>query len=115
MSLDSDNWEQLQALYHLASQAPEEEREQVLSQACLDPELRRRAIALLTSGDFDLETEQEPEPKVLTGKIGPYTLVRLIGSGGIGVGLSRGASRQWSRAALSDESTRAARCRACVC
>ena len=84
MSLDSDHWEQLQTLFHLASVTAEEDRGRVLAEACPDAELRGRAMALLTAGDFEFEGEPEPSAPALTGKIGPYTLIRLLGSGGIG-------------------------------
>jgi serine/threonine-protein kinase len=84
MSLDSENWELLQRLFHLAATTPEADRERVLTEACPDAELRRRAVELLTAGDVDDVPEDAPGPTILTGKIGPYTLVRLLGSGGIG-------------------------------
>jgi serine/threonine-protein kinase len=85
---DSERWEQLQTLFHLAAETPEADRERVLAAACSDVELRQQALAIFTAGDV---AEPEPPvagnssgPPVLTGRIGPYTLVRLLGSGGIG-------------------------------
>ena len=84
MADESDHWEQLQELFHLASVTPEEDRERVLQEACPDAELRAQAMAILTAGEVEVPEQSIAEPRVLTGKIGPYTLVRLLGSGGIG-------------------------------
>jgi serine/threonine-protein kinase len=84
MTLESDNWEQLQRLFHLAAVTPASERDRVLEEACPDVELRQRAMAILNAGEVESGQEPAPAPSVLTGKIGPYTLIRLLGSGGIG-------------------------------
>lgn len=84
MTLDADNWEQLQRLFHLAAATPEADRERVLANASQDAELRQRVLAILAAGDVEIEDDPEPLPAILTGKIGPYSLIRLLGSGGIG-------------------------------
>jgi tetratricopeptide (TPR) repeat protein len=85
MTLDSNHWEQLQALFHLAAATPEADRERVLADACPDEELRRLAMEIFAAGAADPEEAQAPPaPPILTGKIGSYTLLRLLGSGGIG-------------------------------
>ena len=84
MATDSENWEQLQRLFHLAAVTPEADRERVLAEASPDAELRGRALAILAAGDAEIEEDSEPTPSILTGKIGPYSLIRLLGSGGIG-------------------------------
>jgi serine/threonine protein kinase len=84
MTLESDNWEQLQRLFHLAAVTPASERERVLSEACPDAVLRQRAMAILAAGEVEVEEEASHGPAILTGKIGPYSLIRLLGSGGIG-------------------------------
>src|SRR5271163_1941330 len=84
MATDSENWEQLQRLFHLAAVTSEADRERVLAEASPDAELRGRALAILAAGDAELEEDFEPTPTILTGKIGPYSLIRLLGSGGIG-------------------------------
>jgi serine/threonine-protein kinase len=84
MTLESDNWEQLQRLFHLAAVTPAAERERVLAEACPDAELCSRAMAIITAGEVEPEEGAAPAPAVLSGKIGPYTLIRLLGSGGIG-------------------------------
>jgi serine/threonine protein kinase len=83
MKIDSQNWEQLQDLFHLAANAPDENRDRVLAEACPDAQLRQRALDLLLAAN----TETEPGPRPtgrLTGKVGPYHLVRHLGTGGIG-------------------------------
>lgn len=84
MSLESDNWEQLQRLFHLAAVTAAPDRERVLAEACPDAELCRRAMAIVAAGEVEADEEAAPAASVLTGKIGPYTLIRLLGSGGIG-------------------------------
>src|ERR1700722_11967933 len=83
MKIDSQNWEKLQELFHLAVDAPEELREHVLKEACPDPELRRRAIAILMASHAEPESQPKPSGD-LNSRIGPYFLVRHLGTGGIG-------------------------------
>ncbi len=84
MTLESENWQLLQELFHLAEATPEADRERVLTEKCPDPHLCRRALDLvIAASDKDAE-EPEPAAPVLTGKIGPYTLIRHLGTGGIG-------------------------------
>jgi serine/threonine protein kinase len=105
MPTESEHWEQLQSLFHLIADAPAAERERILADTCPDPELRRLALEIFTDGEcppehntLDLEDALNKSiddtgsanvvPLLLTGdagsRIGPYTLVRLLGSGGIG-------------------------------
>jgi serine/threonine-protein kinase len=96
MPTESENWDTLQSLFHLLADAPAFDRERVLAEACPDPELRRLALEIFTAGEhppehhtLDLQEESSDfVPLLLTGesgsRIGPYTLVRLLGSGGIG-------------------------------
>ncbi|WP_263356016.1 serine/threonine-protein kinase [Acidicapsa ligni] len=84
MSLESDNWDLLQKLFHLAEQTPVEDRKRVLAEACPDAELCRKALEIVDAGDVVYEDKSHVEPPILTGKIGPYTLGRLLGTGGIG-------------------------------
>ncbi|MGA3127399.1 MAG: serine/threonine-protein kinase [Candidatus Korobacteraceae bacterium] len=84
MTQDSENWEQLQALFHLAEVTPAEERERVLAEHCSDPEIRRRAMDIFVAANIDgLEAAPRGAP-ALSGKIGPYRVLRHIGAGGIG-------------------------------
>ena len=84
MSLESQNWETLQALFHLAEETPEEERERVLSEHCSDPKLVRRTMDILRGAEALKEIHETPPEPVHPTRMGPYTLLRLIGSGGIG-------------------------------
>jgi eukaryotic-like serine/threonine-protein kinase len=84
MATESERWEQLQTLFHLVAETPEADREWVLAAACPDAELRRQAMEIFAAGDVEYEEEAKPAPPILTGKIGPYALIRLLGSGGIG-------------------------------
>ena len=84
MSLESDNWEQLQRLFHLAAVTAASDRERVLAETCPDAELCRRAMKIVAAGEVEPDEETVSAPSMLTGKIGPYTLIRLLGSGGIG-------------------------------
>lgn len=51
MSFDSDHWAELQALFHLAAETPEDERERVLSAACSDQDVLRRALEILAAAE----------------------------------------------------------------
>ena len=84
MTDDSLNWETLQALFHLAEVTPDEELDDLLLASCPDPELRRRAKVLIMAGrKSDGEPALSGAP-ALSGRIGPYTIIRHLGSGGIG-------------------------------
>lgn len=84
MNQDSENWSLLQELFHLAEATPADERERVLRERCSDERLIRRALDLHQSAsELESETAATPQP-ISPGRVGPYTLLRLIGSGGIG-------------------------------
>jgi serine/threonine-protein kinase len=88
MTQDAHNWQLLQDLFHLAEATPEPDRERVMAERCPDVELRRRAMEIFTASSIEDGVEspaQEPaQVQSLTGKIGPYTPIRHIGTGGIG-------------------------------
>jgi serine/threonine-protein kinase len=84
MAKDSENWEELQALFHLAEDTPAEELDVVLLAACADPELRRRARALVLASRLNADSPALSGAPVLSGRIGPYLVVRHLGTGGIG-------------------------------
>jgi serine/threonine-protein kinase len=84
MTQDSEHWEQLQELFHLAEMTRAEDRERVLTERCSDPELRERAMAIFRGAFVDSEEESHRGSPFLSGKIGPYMLIRHLGSGGIG-------------------------------
>ena len=84
MTKEADNWQLLQDLFHLAEVTPEADLERVLGEMCSDEELRRRAMDILRASRIE-EAEVAPgQVPTLTGKIGPYTLIRHLGTGGIG-------------------------------
>lgn len=84
MSHDSENWTQLQALFHLAEETPAEERERVLREHCQDERLIARALDLYkSSSELEANAPSTPQPAT-PGRVGPYTILRLLGSGGIG-------------------------------
>ena len=83
MSLESENWQLLQDLFHLAEATPPADRERILFERCSDPWLCRRALELVTAAD-DQDAVEPPKAPTLSGKIGPYSLLRHLGAGGIG-------------------------------
>ena len=83
MAQDADNWQLLQDLFHLAEVTPAADRERVLAERCLDAELCRRAMDIFNASSIE-EAEVAAHVPALTGKIGPYTLIRHLGTGGIG-------------------------------
>jgi serine/threonine protein kinase/predicted Zn-dependent protease len=85
MTPDAENWELLQDLFHLAEVTPAEDRERVLAQRCPDEKLRRRALRIFTASSHEEPVSSPPrEDSSLGSKIGPYTLIRHLGTGGIG-------------------------------
>lgn len=84
MHQDSENWELLQTLFHLAESAPEPERERVLEEHCADPKLRRRVMAILQGAGVSEKADLVQGSMPYAGKMGPYSLLRIIGTGGIG-------------------------------
>jgi serine/threonine protein kinase len=84
MVSDSENWEQLQKLFHLSAEVLDDQLDSFLLSACQDPELRRRAKTLVLAERRSPVETTPPKSRMLTGKIGPYTLLRHIGSGGMG-------------------------------
>jgi eukaryotic-like serine/threonine-protein kinase len=84
MTLESENWQRLQELFHLAEAAPIEDRERVLAERCSDERLRRRALDLVAAAAVEAEDEPPAAASTLAGKIGPYSLLRHLGTGGIG-------------------------------
>jgi len=86
MREDADIWDQLQALFHLAEATPENERDRVLAENCSDPELLRRVQAIYHGAHVEME-EGPIQPWngfVLSNKIGPYSILRHLGTGGLG-------------------------------
>ncbi|HEY1901069.1 MAG TPA: protein kinase [Terracidiphilus sp.] len=85
MTPDAENWELLQELFHLAEVTPEADRERVLAEKCPDETLRRRALKIfIASSTEEPVTAHLAEDSSVGSKIGPYTLLRHLGTGGIG-------------------------------
>ena len=84
MPQDTENWEILQQLFHLAEETAPEDRDRALAEHCADPVVVRRAMKIFLSANAVDAQPATPEPKPLTARIGPYSLLRLVGSGGIG-------------------------------
>ena len=89
MTQDAENWELLQELFDLAEETPEADRVRVLTQRCPDEKLRSRALKIFAASS--LEVPGTPEPgkpnptdSAVGTRIGPYTLIRHLGTGGIG-------------------------------
>ncbi len=95
--MDADRFKGIKTIFQEAMELPVEERSGFLDEACKnDPEMRREVEALLESLDESSEFIETPafesmeafsaEPRVtLPGEqIGPFRIVRLIGSGGMG-------------------------------
>ena len=85
MTPDAENWELLQELFHLAEVTPEADLQRVLTEKCPDEALRRRALQIFTASGVEepVKTVPSGDPS-LGSKIGPYTLLRPLGTGGIG-------------------------------
>jgi serine/threonine protein kinase/tetratricopeptide (TPR) repeat protein len=83
MMNDAENWENLQALFHLVEMTPEQDRQRVLSEQCPDEALRHRVLEILRASSIESSTIPKERP-VQRGRIGPYALIRHLGSGGLG-------------------------------
>jgi len=86
MRRDADIWDELQTLFHLAEATPELDRERVLAENCSDPELLRRVMTIFRAAHVEVEVEQtQPwSGSILSNRIGPYTIIRHLGTGGLG-------------------------------
>src|SRR5579862_9221291 len=87
MKSDAEHWVKLQELFHSLEEVPEGERESALNAACSDPELRQRVLDILRGAEENggARHETRGETDVSARKpIGPYTLIKFLGSGGMG-------------------------------
>jgi serine/threonine protein kinase len=80
----SGDWHLLQQLFYLAEETPEQDRERVLGERCADAELVSRALRLISGSAALLERAQPAKESAANRRIGAYTLLRLLGNGGIG-------------------------------
>lgn len=85
MSQDATQWELLQTLFHLMEETPDEERTEVLERHCDDPELRRRVMSMVRGANLKDAKAEGREPVPATRMIGPYSVIRVLGMGGIGL------------------------------
>jgi eukaryotic-like serine/threonine-protein kinase len=85
-----DAWRELQTLFELIDRTPEPERERVLDSACTDSALRTRVLRMVHGANEDgssttgVVESAEPGSSDLPLRFGPYEVLRVIGSGGIG-------------------------------
>ena len=84
MTQDADNWQLLQELFHLAEVTPEADRERAMTERCADETLRRRALNIFKASSLEEPAKEPPRDSSLGSKIGPYTLIRHLGTGGFG-------------------------------
>jgi hypothetical protein len=84
MPQDTETWELLQTLFHLAEITPEADRERMLEARCPDPELRRRVMTMVEGASLPSQRSETRDSIPFPGRVGPYSLLRLIGAGGMG-------------------------------
>lgn len=84
MPENAATWEILQTLFHLVEEALPQDRARILDAHCSDPALRNRVMAMVSGVEAAGDTEPARESAPVPGRIGPYSLIRLIGAGGIG-------------------------------
>lgn len=83
MKSDAEHWDQLQDLYHLLEDCAEADRDVLLAKAGAGPALCERVRALLRA-EREAAARQDGSTGAPVRRIGPYEVVRLIGSGGMG-------------------------------
>jgi eukaryotic-like serine/threonine-protein kinase len=90
--MTASRWERVESVYHAASDLPATERAAYLAEACRgDDELRREVDELLSQSESAtglLDTSAQSlleQPELADGQaLGPYRIIGLIGSGGMG-------------------------------
>ncbi len=96
MSLDSQKWERMQALFHAALDLPESARAGFLAEECAGDQAMRQAIFDLLEADRDHSSVLDRELGDIAGDllegpylpyrtIGPYRLTGILGRGGMGL------------------------------
>ena len=81
---EAAHWADLQRLYHLAAEAEPGERTRILRAATEDELLLARVLHLLEGEAATPRATTQPATANIHGHIGPYTLLRPIGAGGLG-------------------------------
>ncbi len=84
MTSEYEHWKQLQQLFHLAEASPEADLDKLLEAACDDPETRSHARRLIEAARNRVEAESAAPLHPTVHRIGPYSIVRLLGAGGNG-------------------------------
>jgi serine/threonine protein kinase len=90
MADGTDAWRELQTLFELIDGTPEPDRQQVLDSACTDPAMRARVLRMVQGASQDRYSTTAPGETFELGsaglplRFGPYQVLRVIGSGGIG-------------------------------
>ena len=102
--MDTEQWERLQQLFHLAEETAPDKRPQVLAIHCDDSEICNRVLSMLRASDQidDRQAARAATKPAQIRRIGPYSLIRCIGSGGMGTVylVERDAAGLQQRAAL---------------
>ncbi len=80
---ETNHWQRLQELFYLAETAPASERTRILSEASNAPAVVDRVLALLLASE-EPQQISEPPRNFANQRIGPYALLRHIGTGGLG-------------------------------
>ncbi len=85
--MEDQRWQRLGDIYHAALETPAVERSNFLHRACPDPTLRVEVEALLAQGTGDglFDNEVAQRQSLAGTRLGPYQIVKEIGSGGMGV------------------------------
>jgi serine/threonine-protein kinase len=84
MTQDAENWEMLQELFHLAEVTPEADRERVMAERCPNETLRQRAFKIFMASSLEEPAKPPVEDPTIHARIGPYTVLRHLGTGGFG-------------------------------
>ena len=80
----AQDFQLLQALFDLIVDLPADERETALASQCKDPELRQRVVDIMAAAEIPEAPKPTDEKLPFSGRIGPYRLLQLLGSGGLG-------------------------------
>ncbi len=105
MKSDTEQWERLQELFHRLDSVPEADYDRVLNEAGATPELQQRVRALLRSAERNEAARQVFDNTATAAgskKIGPYSVLSRIGSGGVGAVYlaQRQVAGVWQRVAI---------------